>query len=348
MANSFLVVGGGIAGSLTAFSLIEKGHMVRLYDNEETPGSSHIAAGMINPITGRKFVKSWLIDELLGDVRSMYGRIEKASGIQCLYPVELIRAIKSTAMLNDWSAKLLSDEYQSFMSDEVVQPPSTLKKAYVDYTLIKQAYRVDFKAIMEWIQDYKGIDFRNQKFDYSQLTFDPNGKPVYNDQSFDVIIFCEGSGVRYNPHWNWLPFVPARGERLIIHAPDLRLHEVFNDGKIIIPLDNDQYWVGSNYDWDLLEPKATVEGLKELTDYLDSTISCDYSIVDHAAHVRPSSYNRRPFVGRHPKLNSCFILNGLGAKGASLAPYCANQLIGLICDDSEVLQEIDVQRAYAK
>jgi len=140
----------------------------------------------------------------------------------------------------------------------------------------------------------------------------------YENKLYDEIIFCEGSGVRHNDHWNYLPFVPARGERFIINAPELKLDVVFNDGKLIIPLGDDRYWVGSNYDWDVLEPVVTPEGFEELKAYLDATLSVPYAILEHDGHVRPASYNRRPFVGSYSGLDNCHIINGLGAKGASL------------------------------
>jgi len=148
--------------------------------------------------------------------------------------------------------------------------------------------------------------------------------------------------------WNWLPFVPARGERLIIHSPDLKLDDTFNDGKLIIPMGSDHYWVGSNYDWDNLDPIATSKGLEELQQYLDDTLSVTYRVIDHAGHVRPATYDRRPFVGRHPEFQNYYILNGLGAKGASLAPYCTQALLGHILEGAFIEPEIDVSRANSK
>jgi glycine/D-amino acid oxidase-like deaminating enzyme len=126
------------------------------------------------------------------------------------------------------------------------------------------------------------------------------------------------------------------------------LPHVYNDGKIIIPLDDDHYWVGSNYEWKTLDTVPTEKVKEDLIAFLDKTLKVRYDIVDHAAQVRPSSYNRRPFVGRHPEHPNYYILNGLGTKGASLAPYCAEQLIGYILEGADLDEEIDVSRVHLR
>lgn len=347
MSKRIIIVGAGISGSLLALELLEQNCQVTLYDNPSAPGSSHIAAGMINPITGRKFVKSWHIDELLKQVKQTYAKLEQKYNFKALYPIKVLRAIKSTSMLNDWSARLNDPEYQQFIRTDIdSRRPKGIKKEYLDFTLIKDAFRVDFTSVIDAAKNNADIKFYSESFNYDSLSFETDGTVGYSGESYDMIVFCEGNGVRHNPFWNWLQFVPARGERLIIHAPDLKLDHVFNDGKIIIPLDDDLYWVGSNYDWDLLEPQTTEEGRKELTDYLDSTISVDYEIVNHAAHVRPATYNRRPFVGAHPDHKHCYILNGMGAKGASLSPFCVKQLIDHIFEQTPIHPEIAVSRSF--
>jgi len=345
MKKRIIVVGAGIAGSLLALELLERGCEVTLFDDPDRTGSSHIAAGMINPITGRKFVKSWNIDGLLQYVKEVYFRIESKYDKRILHPVKLLRAIKNTGMLNDWSARLSDPDYQQYIDKRSdILRPSGIKKDYLDYTLIKDAYRVDFGSIIDLAKTTYGINFRSEKFDYDKMHLDLIDMVDYEGQLYDDIIFCEGNGVRHNDHWNWLPFVPARGERFIIHAPDLKLDQVFNDGKLIIPLQDDKYWVGSNYDWDILEPIVTSDGFEELKEYLDATISVPYTVLEHDGHVRPATYNRRPFVGSYQALDNCHILNGLGAKGASLAPFCVTQLINHILDGAEIHPEIDVNR----
>ena len=60
--------------------------------------------------------------------------------------------------------------------------------------------------------------------------------------------------------------------------------------------------------------------------------------------IRPTSRDRRPVIGRNPKVTNMAILNGLGTKGTSLAPYSAALLVENILKDKEVPLELSVAR----
>ena len=53
---------------------------------------------------------------------------------------------------------------------------------------------------------------------------------------------------------------------------------------------------------------------------------------------------RRPFVGFHPTHKNMGILNGMGTKGCSLAPYFAKELAEHIINNKSINPLADVQR----
>jgi nucleoside-diphosphate-sugar epimerase len=61
---NYLIVGQGIAGTNLTFTLLERGNSVTIADNPQEFSSSKVAAGLFNPITGRKMSKTWLADSL--------------------------------------------------------------------------------------------------------------------------------------------------------------------------------------------------------------------------------------------------------------------------------------------
>ena len=60
----YLIVGMGLAGSALAYFLSKNGKKIALIDNNIDQTSSKIAAGLYNPITGRKMVKTWMAPKM--------------------------------------------------------------------------------------------------------------------------------------------------------------------------------------------------------------------------------------------------------------------------------------------
>ena len=59
-----IIVGQGLAGSLLAFALHQRGQQVMLLD-DGVVNASQVAAGLINPVTGQRLVKSVSASQLL-------------------------------------------------------------------------------------------------------------------------------------------------------------------------------------------------------------------------------------------------------------------------------------------
>ncbi|WP_431217771.1 FAD-dependent oxidoreductase [Puia sp. P3] len=119
---------------------------------------------------------------------------------------------------------------------------------------------------------------------------------------------------------------------------------VFKKGISLAPWQDGFYWVGSSYEWSF-ETDGPTAAFRERTDLLlKNWIKLPFRIVDHFASVRPATVERRPFVGFHPVYSRVGILNGMGTKGCSLAPYFARQLAQHIVGGSPIRPDADVRR----
>ena len=86
----FLIVGQGLAGSLLAWELMQRGSKVLIVDSG-MPNASQVAAGLINPITGMRFVKTTDVDVLLPTAKAHYSNLEQTFG-QTFYVEKIGRA----------------------------------------------------------------------------------------------------------------------------------------------------------------------------------------------------------------------------------------------------------------
>ena len=76
MQVDYIIVGQGLAGSALAVRLMELKKKILVIDQPARNTSSQIAAGLFNPITGRKMVKTWLADKLFPALHAHYRAVE--------------------------------------------------------------------------------------------------------------------------------------------------------------------------------------------------------------------------------------------------------------------------------
>ena len=65
MQVEFLIIGQGISGTFLSYYLQKANRSFLVIDNQESNSASRVAAGIINPVTGRRIVDTWMIGEIL-------------------------------------------------------------------------------------------------------------------------------------------------------------------------------------------------------------------------------------------------------------------------------------------
>ncbi len=90
----YMIVGQGIAGSLLAWELLERGLRVVIFDDGYKSSSSKVAAGLMNPITGMRLVKSWEVNKFLGLAKSYYINLDERLNFNFFKEREILRIIK--------------------------------------------------------------------------------------------------------------------------------------------------------------------------------------------------------------------------------------------------------------
>ncbi|MCP4443367.1 MAG: FAD-binding oxidoreductase [Aureispira sp.] len=343
----YIIVGQGIAGTLVSHYLLKANKNIVVVDNNFHQSSSKLAAGLVNPITGRRFVKSWRIDQLIPFAQSAYQELEQELGIKIMLQKNVTWILSSPKMENDWMQRSSELELAPYivLKEERLQNTEAFQNAR-SVIEFKQAGQVQLLGLMKaYRQKLQNQDaYLQENFDYSQLQIDQDGVK-YKHLKAKRIIFCEGYQAMENPFFNYLPFWPAKGEVILVRIPNyphqnkLIKHDVF-----IIHLYDDIYWVGSSYirKYETTEPTDIEQ--QQLAKRLASGLNLPFEIVDHQAAVRPTVRDRRPFLGQHPIHQSMYIFNGLGAKGSYLAPFFANYFVNYLEQGQPLDKEVDIQR----
>ena len=333
--QSFTIVGQGIAGTCLAHELLYRGGDVRVFNSRSMHSASLRAAGVINPITGRRFVKTWLAEQLIPLAKSYYRRIEGLLGVDLIEERRILHALDSPYMEENWALRTGDERYEAFMGGIIEHPyPGLLKPEH--FAVVRGGLQIDITTLIDRSRDL----FKNSGA-YIDQVFEPS-----NVDDNELIIFCEGEAIRRNNLFEPLENMYAKGEALVCDIPDLPAGDIIKNGIVIAPYRDGLFWVGATYVRDDSMPVPTQEGRETLAKGLENTLSCPYKIVDHLAGVRSTTVDRRPYVGRHPNHENVYLLNGLGAKGASLAPFCAQLLCDLLESGKRVPAEVNILRYW--
>src|SRR5690606_36352359 len=80
----YIIKGQGICGTILSYLLIKAEKTVVVIDKENPNSSSRVASGLINPVTGKRIVTSWMIEELMPVAVEMYSSFKKELNINIL------------------------------------------------------------------------------------------------------------------------------------------------------------------------------------------------------------------------------------------------------------------------
>jgi glycine oxidase len=326
------IVGGGLAGSWLAWWLVHNGCSVSLIDSNEPSTSSLVAAGLVNPITGPRYQATWQGATLLPWMADAYRSVERATGAAILRETRLWRVIRDADSLRRVRQRLNDGEYD-WMNLRLVGAGSHHGIDMPFGAVDVQAYTVNtiafVDAIQQWLQHNGATVFTRAV--------------AHNEDLLSTTVWATGWHAARDNRWRWLPFSPVRGDILDVSIPDLDLPHVVTGRVWIVPQGGNLYRLGATYDWDRLDSVPHDVFRNELLDAAAALLGPrPIHVLRHAVGIRPAVLPRRPIVGQHPAEPNHYILNGLGTKGASLAPWAANALANHLAHGTALPVEIDI------
>lgn len=344
--TDYLIIGQGIAGTLLSYFLLKSGQKVIVIDQDHQGAASNIAAGIINPITGRRFVKSWMVDELLPFAKTTYHELEAQLKASFFHERNIVRVLFSAGEENDWLSRTTIDGFAPYMKtqSEATDFDGKIKEGYSHVELCNTA-QLDMPKLIKAFQHHllQKNSLIIEAFDYDLLEIKAESIQ-YKNILAKKIIFCQGYQSRDNPWFGELPFVLAKGEVLLVKIPNVNFKKMLKHQLFIVPLEDDLYWVGSSYEWKFENDKPSKKTGDSLREKLQNILEGPFEVVDHLAGIRPTVFDRRPLIGLHNVHTQLGVFNGLGTKGASLGPYWAAQFANFLIDGKELDREVDLLR----
>ncbi|MBP6516940.1 MAG: FAD-binding oxidoreductase, partial [Chitinophagales bacterium] len=223
---------------LTAWFLDQEDCDVTLHNNPEIQAASGIAAGLINPITGKRFAKTWMADALFPFANATYASIQQTIGQPFFQPINIMRLADTISQVNDWEARAQNDAFKPYIGEHTISTEIIGKLAESKGAFnIKGGAKINTAILLKGIKDY--FEQKNK------LVNEAYSATAYNEN--ERIIYCNGTAIHSIEGLSGIPVIPVKGHYLVCSIPDLNAKEVIQGAVSIIPQEDGLYRIGSTY-----------------------------------------------------------------------------------------------------
>ncbi|GAA4359756.1 FAD-dependent oxidoreductase [Hymenobacter saemangeumensis] len=343
----FIVVGHGLAGATLAYVLRQRGYHVLVFDPEPADTASRVAAGLMNPVAGKRFALSWQAAELLPAAAAFYQQLEQRFGQQFFFPAPIFKIFGSLDEQRAMLARSAEQPWGDFVASLTPADPGIAGvQAPFGGAWLQHGGHVRVQEMLDALaaEGRREGWLRRETFDWSRLVTDAAGLVYSGQVQARHVVCCEGAAAVLNPYFSWLPLTPNQGEVLDVECHDLPTAQVLNRGAYVVPVGEGRFRVGATYRWPPFADGPTAAGLQELSERLQVITSRPFSVVKQRAGVRPAVRDRRPLLGPHPTVPGLSFCGGYGSKGVMLAPRLAALLTDWLEGSAALWPDVDLRR----
>lgn len=340
----YIIVGLGLSGVSFCQKLKQNQKSFVVIDHGQQ-SASHVGSGLFNPIALKRTKPAWRGPQLMSIAIPFYKALEIDLGIQFVHHAPILKIMHQTVDVNDWHRTSAITDCKPFMSQDVVENSNPVITAPLGFGVVKNTGWIDTALLV----DQYSLHLESKKaliktaFDSNDLQFTDHGVRYGNIEA-KYIVFTHGIGLINNPRFSFIPLQKTKGELMVIESEDLQEKSIIHGGVFMIPLGNNRYRVGSTYNWRDKVEGTTTSARISLQTKLNKIVRTPYQITKQSAGFRPTTPDRRPIIGIHPKFPQLAICNGMGSRGVLQAPFCAGLLYDHIENGVPIPQEININR----
>lgn len=326
--TDFLIVGQGIAGTLLSFELRKLGKSILVIDAPNPFKASLVAGAVLNPMAGKHWSPSPNAELFLSKAEETYKTLESRLNVAILKEANL-------HVFHETMEKRKHFEKQQKVYPEYLSSIDKEDLAYFNAPygqgLIQGISVVDAETLLAAFQKYLIAEnaFLADVFDEALLEAAENCVRYKHIQA-SKIIYCNGVLAMDSLFFKQLPFTKNRGDVLILDIPGLPEHAVYHQTLRLVPKGNQQFWCGSNYEWNFENLLPNENWRRASEQALNQWLKIPFEVKNHIVAQRPTTAGQNPLLGLHPRYNHVAIFNGLGTRGFSSGPYWASEMAKLL------------------
>ncbi len=324
MHERLLIVGQGLAGTLLAWECERAGVPFEIADAGHEGAASRVGAGIINPVTGRRWVKTWRREEWYGSAERTYRELEGVLGTALFRPMRVRRRFCDEHERRYVALRIAEGRLSPYVS-----------ALEADGCWIEGAAQVDTAAL---IGAARARWLKSGRLRVRRVEVEEEKRPGR------LVVLCGGSEA-LEP-FGFIPWEKARGEILDVTTTGLDPNVIVNDGHWALPVSASRARVGASY---LREPAGKAAerveaGRAALEESARGLLPFPWQPAGWSGGWRIATPDRRPCIGRHPDDPSLGVFGALGSKGTLWAPALARQWIQHLVAGVPMDAEVDVSR----
>lgn len=324
-AADVLIVGQGLAGTLLAWECERAGLDFAIADQGHATAATMAAAGIINPVTGRRLVKTWRIETLLPRARAAYQEFGDALGVAVWRELRVRRLFADEVERAAFVRKAQTGELAPFV----------VESGDVDGFWIEQAARVDLGRLLvaarqRWLTQGR---LQERRADVAAET-----------SRHRWVIDCTGLAGARSASSAFAPWEFSKGEVLQLKVDGLDPGVVLNRRHWVMPAGGDAAWVGATHEPGVVASEPTAAGRQTLERSAAEVLGRAFQVTGQRAGVRVTVADKLPVNGPIAAVPGVGVINGLGGKGALWAPLLAAEWGRFLRGGKGIDPKLDVKR----
>ena len=291
MIVDYIIIGQGICGTWLSYYLLKENKSFILFDKKNLQSASNVASGLINPVTGRRVVTTWMADELMPFIWKEYN--EATSFFNA-------RSIEQKNVLVFPSAPDLQNAFQSRIKEQnsYIKSPGVKKEelhSYFNFPFdvfeISPCYVVQMRQFLNSCRQF--LQQQNllidELFDENEISFQ-NHFVQYKNIQAKKIVYANGIQSSFSNYWMKLPSVQNKGQALIAEIDGLNPNYTYKFGHLtLIALQNNSWWIGSSNELNFQTIEPTENFKQSTIASLQSILKNTFSIKEHWSSLRPAT-----------------------------------------------------------
>lgn len=307
MRPEILIAGQGVAGTLLAWELEQAEVPFLIRDPGHEGTATAAAAGIINPITGRRLVKTWRFDVLRPLAAEVWRDLGDALGVRLWREMRVRREFADDEERNTWERKAATGELSPYAG-----------APFDNGFWIVGAARVDLAAAMAAARRRWRMQGRLREDTVPDL--------AAAAERHRMVIDCTGAAGASHAAFDYVPWEFSKGDTLEIGVEGLDPDVILNRRLWVAPAGEGIALAGATNEPGLTDSRPDPVARERLIAGIRGMLGArEFTVRVHRSGVRVTLPDRRPVAGVHPRLTRIGIFGGLGARGALWSPWLARQ-----------------------